>query len=209
MSFEPAAAIRRAESADVPAAAAVMLHAFHGYENARLGTGYARAFLASFLSAETRSLLIAEDRTGILGFASAEDSELRAQRYRELRLAAASAFLSRPWLALDADVFRMARRRISMDGREPLPPSWFLSLIGVHPDAQGRGVGRSLLHAFQEEGRNRGYDRATLFVRADNFGALALYESGGWQQRSAPVAGRATLEFRFAHEQALPAAQAR
>ncbi len=59
--------------------------------------------------------------------------------------------------------------------------------IAVHPGAWRRGVGRSLLTALLDEARRRGCNEALLEVRADNHGAIKLYEDFGF----APLARRA------------------
>ncbi len=58
--------------------------------------------------------------------------------------------------------------------------------IAVHPNAWRRGIGRSLLSALLDEARRRGCGEALLEVRADNHGAIKLYEAFGF----APLARR-------------------
>jgi ribosomal protein S18 acetylase RimI-like enzyme len=50
----------------------------------------------------------------------------------------------------------------------------------VHPDAQGLGLGRTLLHAAAGELRAAGYATATLWVFAGNHDARAFYAAQGW-----------------------------
>ena len=52
--------------------------------------------------------------------------------------------------------------------------------IGVHPDVQGRGVGRQLMVAAMQAARAAGVERLELGVRADNPRAIRLYESLGF-----------------------------
>jgi ribosomal-protein-alanine N-acetyltransferase len=59
--------------------------------------------------------------------------------------------------------------------------------IAVHPNAWRHGVGRELLRALLDEARRRGCLEALLEVRADNQGAIKLYEEFGF----APLARRA------------------
>lgn len=54
--------------------------------------------------------------------------------------------------------------------------------IAVHPDHQGRGLGRALLSSILAAGVRRGMVYATLEVRPSNAAALALYESFGFRQ---------------------------
>lgn len=51
----------------------------------------------------------------------------------------------------------------------------------VHPDAQGLGLGRMLLHAAAEELRAAGYGTATLWVFTGNHDARAFYAAQGWR----------------------------
>jgi ribosomal protein S18 acetylase RimI-like enzyme len=50
----------------------------------------------------------------------------------------------------------------------------------VHPDAQGLGLGRMLLHAAGDKLRAAGYRTATLWVFAGNHDARAFYAAQGW-----------------------------
>lgn len=49
--------------------------------------------------------------------------------------------------------------------------------VQVHPEAQGRGIGRALMEAALAWCRERDAIRIQLFVRADNDRAIALYRS--------------------------------
>jgi len=67
-------------------------------------------------------------------------------------------------------------------------------VIGVHPDAAGRGLGRTLMNAGLARLRERGCEAAALYVEADNEPAVRLYRSLGFtdftvdvQYRRGPV----------------------
>jgi ribosomal protein S18 acetylase RimI-like enzyme len=53
--------------------------------------------------------------------------------------------------------------------------------IAVRPEARGKGIGRELLKAVEEDARALGCCKVTLEVRADNLRAQALYKSVGFQ----------------------------
>ncbi len=53
--------------------------------------------------------------------------------------------------------------------------------IAVHPDFQGRGIGRRLMAAALESLQRRGAECVRLEVRPDNVAARRLYESLGFQ----------------------------
>jgi ribosomal protein S18 acetylase RimI-like enzyme len=53
--------------------------------------------------------------------------------------------------------------------------------IAVRPAARGRGVGRRLLAAIEQDARDLGCCKVTLEVRADNRRAKGLYEDAGFR----------------------------
>ncbi|WP_136067562.1 GNAT family N-acetyltransferase [Modicisalibacter radicis] len=53
----------------------------------------------------------------------------------------------------------------------------------VHPEARGSGLGRRLLEALEGEALERGMQRLTLEVRADNRVAMGLYRRMGFLPR--------------------------
>lgn len=50
----------------------------------------------------------------------------------------------------------------------------------VHDDYRGRGIGRALLSAIEQEARSRGYSRVQLLADRDNWPAREFYEICGW-----------------------------
>jgi ribosomal protein S18 acetylase RimI-like enzyme len=68
------------------------------------------------------------------------------------------------------------------------PDAAYLSLLGVHPAAQGDGVGSLLLETLVDDARTAGYESAALHVLADNAVAMALYRTRGWSPIGAPLA---------------------
>lgn len=56
-----------------------------------------------------------------------------------------------------------------------------LLALGVHPDAQGRGVGKALMAELMARARALGLERLELYVRADNERARSLYASFGFE----------------------------
>ncbi|TFB48867.1 mycothiol synthase [Cryobacterium tagatosivorans] len=70
---------------------------------------------------------------------------------------------------------------------EPGSPSGEIYVIGVHPDAAGRGLGRALLLAGLERLRDRGCTSATLYVEAHNTAAVNLYRSLGFTDHAIDV----------------------
>ena len=56
-----------------------------------------------------------------------------------------------------------------------------LTYIGVASDRRGKGAGKTLLHAFIEASRVKGYHSVVLSVEKENSPAIALYEKEGFR----------------------------
>jgi ribosomal protein S18 acetylase RimI-like enzyme len=176
--------------AEIDQAAEVLLRAFAGHENARMGRGYALHLMRQF-AASDRSLEVVKENGRVIGFAAGEPADQRPSRFKALRPAAAAAFLRRPWLLFDGAMLAMALARLRGGAVERVPAgSWFLALIGVDPGYQGRGLGGLLLRAFEEEGRRRGFGLASLLVAEGNAAARQCYERSGWALQGGRVGGR-------------------
>jgi ribosomal-protein-alanine N-acetyltransferase len=83
-------------------------------------------------------------------------------------------------------------------GRSVADEAELLTLV-VAGDARRRGVGATLLAAFESEARRRGAEAAFLEVAADNAPARRLYERAGWRvagQRSGYYDGTDAIAMR-------------
>ena len=60
-------------------------------------------------------------------------------------------------------------------------------VVGVHPDAAGRGFGRALMQAGIQRLRDTGCATAALYVEADSAGAVHLYRSLGFLDHTVDV----------------------
>jgi [ribosomal protein S18]-alanine N-acetyltransferase len=56
-----------------------------------------------------------------------------------------------------------------------------ITLLGIHPDYQGQGLGQLLLRSMLDRAREIEMARATLEVRASNQGAIHIYEKFGFE----------------------------
>ena len=65
-----------------------------------------------------------------------------------------------------------------------------LTYIGVTPNHRGKGLGKSLLEAFVESSRSKGYRSVVLSVETDNSAAITLYEKSGFKIRNTLSEGR-------------------
>ncbi len=73
-----------------------------------------------------------------------------------------------------------------------------ITLLAVHPDYQGQGLGQLILCHLLRSARQRKLERATLEVRESNQVALAIYQKFGFQ-----LAGRRKGYYRQNQEDAL------
>jgi ribosomal protein S18 acetylase RimI-like enzyme len=56
-----------------------------------------------------------------------------------------------------------------------------LTYIGVATDRRGKGLGKTLLHAFIDASRAQGYRSVILSVEKENLPAISLYENTGFK----------------------------
>lgn len=73
-----------------------------------------------------------------------------------------------------------------------------ITIVAIHPDYQGQGLGQALLFALLVSAWERKLERATLEVRVSNKPAITLYEKFGFQE-----AGRRKRYYQDTGEDAL------
>jgi [ribosomal protein S18]-alanine N-acetyltransferase len=73
-----------------------------------------------------------------------------------------------------------------------------ITILAVHPQSQGQGLGQALLYSLLVRACDRGLERATLEVRASNLVAISLYQKFGFK-----TAGRRPRYYRDNGEDAL------
>lgn len=171
--------------------ASIHLAAFRGYMNARLGSGYARAFLQWFMRDSMAIALVARTEAGSLaGYVVGAVEPYGERLTRSILPAAALALASRPWLLFDRRIVRNILTRLHLLPIRPArrrekpdlaPPTASLVGIGVAPSARGMGAGTALVSAFEESARKLGAGSLRLSVYEDNRAARALYERCGWR----------------------------
>ncbi|HKI85669.1 MAG TPA: GNAT family N-acetyltransferase [Thermoanaerobaculia bacterium] len=185
--------------------ASIHLEAFNGYMNARLGSGYARAFLRWFMNDPQALALVARQGNGVLaGYVVGALEPYGKRLTRSILPAAAIALAARPWLLLDRRMVRtiLGRLHLLPAGRteqreKPVLESPVASLvgIGVAPSARRVGAGSALVAAFEDEARELGARSLRLSVYEDNLAALALYERCGWRVADLPRPPGAALYY--------------
>jgi ribosomal protein S18 acetylase RimI-like enzyme len=89
--------------------------------------------------------------------------------------------LIRDWLPSDREsIVRRIRESVGLF-HVPDAGDYYLSKIGLLPQARRKGFGRMLLEGFLERGAAAGFTRFMLDVSADNALALRLYMSAGFR----------------------------
>ncbi|MGB0960399.1 MAG: GNAT family N-acetyltransferase [Halocynthiibacter sp.] len=83
------------------------------------------------------------------------------------------SLIASPLVFLVGDASGFAMGRVIAEDAELLS-------IAVHPNAQGRGLGRHWLKAFEDTAKTRGATIAFLEVSVKNTSAISLYESEGY-----------------------------
>lgn len=66
--------------------------------------------------------------------------------------------------------------------KETRPGEYYLDTLSVSESFQGQGIGRALMAAFEQQGKELGHTRAALIVEQDNGRARQLYERQGYVQ---------------------------
>jgi ribosomal protein S18 acetylase RimI-like enzyme len=97
---------------------------------------------------------------------------------RPLPLPSLGARLRVAWVQGAGVARRWAEVHELLVAHEPAAPHWYLSLLGVRPECQGRGVGRALLDRFLSEVDALG-DRA--FLETDRPENLGFYGKAGFR----------------------------
>lgn len=184
----------------VPMTAAVIsdvveihLESFGGYMNARLGSGYIRAFINWFCHARDSIALVALDGSGkVIGYVVGGRWDLYEKMNRDLLWPAVVAIASRPRLLLDGRFFQLAVSRLWLIASRIHPcgqsrgfalpePTMALVALGVLSSVRGKGVGQRLARAFEARAQELKMSSMILAVYPNNIVARKLYEKCGWE----------------------------
>lgn len=168
----------------------IHLEAFRGYLNARLGTGYACAFIQWFAQQEGAVALAAFDRNRrVIGYAIGAPASITQKLRHDLFGITVCSIMLRPWLILDKRLWKVGYARLVKkndagdDSHGPDLPEPTMSLfgIGVKPSHRRRGIGQQLLRVFEERAKTLRNRSLLLWVYADKVTTRHLYEKCGWR----------------------------
>jgi ribosomal protein S18 acetylase RimI-like enzyme len=177
-----AIAIRRMSDADLDAACVVVGLAFADNpstlanvrgDRQRARLVMQRAVRIAKLGRQLSHVLVAEDNGQLVGVLNAVEWP-HCQLGAAEKLKTAPAMIRATGSALP-NAFKMMNARARHDPREP---HWHVGPVGVHPDHQGHGVGKTLLTSFAEMIDERG---ESAFLETDVDRNVALYERFGFR----------------------------
>ncbi len=168
----------------------------------QLGKNYARKTLQWFLADANRFLLHVENNGKIVGYVGGFISQYPGDgstsgMLRYAMGAAVSGVALKPWMVFNKQIrqmypliFKNIYRKIYPDKKIVSTVKKYtneekkagLVVIGVHPLFRGKGVFEMLMHAFEEESKNRKISKMALSVKPTNARAIAAYQKAGWQK---------------------------
>ena len=177
--------VRKATLEDVPTIAAIFGRAFEDY---RRGLNVTAEQLAAFwspsLAARVAQTTVATSVDGaIVGFVvtvapGAEERYGRPGTLRE-RLTLLRSTVRPSWFWRMPALF--VPMGLAYSKRHALKDEHYISLIGVDPASQGRGIGQALLAAVEEEARGHGAAAILLHTAGSNARARAAYRRAGYE----------------------------
>ncbi|MDH5739407.1 MAG: GNAT family N-acetyltransferase [Nitrospira sp.] len=182
----------------------IHLEVFHGYLNARLGRGYTRALIQWYVKQEDAIALAAIDRNHqIIGYAIGGPVSLAQKLSSDMFWVTARSIVLHPWVALDKRLWKVAQARFTpkhingkIGNRLALAePTFSLRGIGVKSSHQGKGVGKLLLHAFEERAKILRAKSLVLWVYSDKAATRRLYERCGWRPFPGSIQNTGSIKY--------------
>ena len=191
--------IRSASPKDVSAIVGVHLRSFEGFFLTFLGPAFLHQLYSAILADPSGIAFVLEDEQGICGFVAGTGQpsgfyrRLLRQRWWRFALASVAPVFKRPSVIPRLlRAFSMPRQVAQEEGRGTLMS------IAVLPEAQGKGVGKALVHAFLKEAARRGLRQVDLTTDRDNNEATNhFYQSLGFifERTFTTPEGRAMNEY--------------
>jgi ribosomal protein S18 acetylase RimI-like enzyme len=181
--------IRRLTEQDLDAVTALHRQTFPGYPNVLLGPRYVKSMLRWFArEPQGIALGVFDGSDRVVGYVIGAPVDLVKRLGRDLFFSAVRGFIMHPWLILHPRIrvtvwSRLVDRFVKAPAYEmPTipPPCMGLFSIAVAGDAAGRGIGKRLMIAFEEESRRLKMSSMYLSVFPANAMARHVYERTGW-----------------------------
>jgi len=182
------------ELKDINYAARIHSQQFPHSRSTRLGKPFVAKMYKWFCVNQPDLSLVAEKDGEIIGLAVGSIGGYGRKIFRYAFFEIFFGLLSHPWMVFSRSTFSLWRsflqglipsgsqnkNTLSTPKAGPVSVIASLSSIAVAHDAQGKGVGRSLLDRFEQNAYKKGATRLSLSVEIDNYPAMRLYEVGGW-----------------------------
>lgn len=178
---QPAIRLRPARVEDAAALAQIHREALPGAFLPALGDRFLRRLYRALAADRRAAALVAENGSGVIGFATGVPSVRTFYRRFVLRHGISAALSAAPRL-LRRDVRRRAGETAAYsNGNGSLPQAELLS-IALRPGWGGRGIGRRLARGIVSELAERGVHEGKVVVAAGNAEANRMYEAVGFHR---------------------------
>lgn len=176
--------VRAGSLADAPVAAALHTSEIDEGFLPRLGQRFLRRLYRRIVHHPGSFLVVAEEDGSVMGFVAGSENVGALYRSFMVRDGVVAGVVA--LLRIVSSLPRVVEtlRYPAQHRGNDLPAAELLALAVV-PEARGRGVGRTLVDAFQEELLRRAVNAARVVTAKDNHPSLALYESCGFRPVSA------------------------
>jgi len=175
------AQVRVARPADAVAIARLHRQAMPTAFLPRLGDGFLRQLYLGLGSDPAAISLVAENASGVVGFAAGVRSVPAFYRRFALRRGIAAAVAAAPALAMPGALRRARESAAYPSGSASLPEAELLA-IGVVPGWRSKGLGERLADGVLRGLAERGAPEAKVVVGAGNEGANRFYERIGFRK---------------------------
>jgi ribosomal protein S18 acetylase RimI-like enzyme len=198
---KPALTVRRLARRDIEEVARLHLEQFSASRSSRLGKPFVRKMYQWFLHHQPNLALVATIHDKPVGFAMGAIGGYgrRISRYALPEILWGMA--THPRLLLNKSTFlgftsyvqafrpgfaRQSAKPVTTTAETATLTKASLASIAVSGKAQGQGVGKALLKAFERAATEQGASILGLSVETDNVAARRLYESCGWEASADP-----------------------
>jgi ribosomal protein S18 acetylase RimI-like enzyme len=172
--------IRAGEDGDVEVAALLHADAIHEGFLPLLGTTFLIRLYRRIVRSAGSFLLVAEEDGLVVGQAAATEDVRSLYKEFLVRDGVVGALVAAPQLSRH---WRSALETFRYASRENGLPKAELLAVAVAPHARGRGIGRALVTAANDELKRRGVDNARVVVGSSNAAALRMYTASGYTPR--------------------------